>query len=149
MLKNDKKVKKSKIFLRMSEKSSTFARFLEPDRLEMGVHKYDYELDSAWFEAVEKSEIQGGKVQCHAILAVNSEGYSLSISCRGTVQVICDRCLDLMDVDVDVQEDEVESEDTKRLDLEWLAYEIIATSLPMVHRHPEGGCDPNVTKFIN
>ena len=133
----------------MSEKNSTFARFLEPDRLEMGIHEYDYVLDGTWFEAVEKSEIRGGAVRCHAVLAVKSEGYSLSISCQGKVQVICDRCLDLMDVDVDVQEDEVESEDTKHLDLEWLAYEIIATSLPMVLRHPEGECDPSVTKFIN
>ncbi len=133
----------------MSEKSSTFARFLEPDRLEIGVHEYDYVLDSAWFKAVEKSEILGGEVRCHAILTVNEEGYTLSIDCQGKVQVTCDRCLDEMDVDIDVQEDEVESEDSKCLDLEWLAYEIIATSLPLVFRHPEGECDESVTKFIN
>jgi uncharacterized metal-binding protein YceD (DUF177 family) len=67
----------------------------------------------------------------------------------GQVQVTCDRCLDSMDVDVDIYEEEMELEDDpKQLDLAWLAYELIIVNLPLVHSHQDGGCNPEMDALL-
>lgn len=117
------------------------------DRLEVGKHTWEYELDDAFFRSIEKTELLGGKVQAVAELNLGEESFSLVVSVRGTVQVTCDRCLDPMDIAVDTREELEMEEDTRELDLNWLAYELIIVHLPLVHSHQEGGCTPKWLHF--
>lgn len=134
---------------------------IDLSRLPVGVHRFDIQLDDAFFASLEKTEILGGKVSAQATLNLREEDYSLKIAVHGTVDVVCDRCLDPMPLEIDDEqeifsEDEVFPDETgKTLDgkgqivnLQWLAYEIASINIPLVHCHPEGGCNPQMDLLL-
>ena len=121
---------------------------IELSKLEIGDYSFDYELDSAYFQSVEKSEVLSGHVQAKAELALRERDFDLRIKVSGTVQVTCDRCLDPMDVAVDAEDDMEMDEGTEMLDLEWLAYELVIVNLPLVHSHQAGGCNPQMDALL-
>ena len=50
---------------------------------------------------------------------------------------------------VDVFEDEWDwDEEPKKVDLSWLAYELIIVNLPLVHSHQDGGCNPEMAALL-
>lgn len=128
------------------------------DRLNFGQYQYDFVLDSEYFSQQEKSEIIGGNVAVHVALNWRSEDLDVVVSVRGKVSLTCDRCLDLIEFDVEAEEDMaplleeeffLEKGTTGRnLDLEWLAYELVVVNLPLVHCHPEGGCNPQMDALL-
>ncbi|MCQ2346636.1 MAG: DUF177 domain-containing protein [Paludibacteraceae bacterium] len=129
------------------------------DKLEIGRYSYDFVLDDAYLTAQERTELLGGKVEAHVALNLRANDFDLTVAVRGQVQLPCDRCLDPMNVDIDAEEDmaplldeEVEVIDNRdagrSLDLNWLAYELIVVNLPLVHCHPEGGCNPSMDSLL-
>ena len=119
------------------------------DSLELGVHVFDFQLDNAYFSEIENSELLGGEVKVEARLNLREYDFDLDIAVKGLVQVICDRCLDEMDVAIDVEENEWEWDDQPKLiDLSWLAYELIIVNLPLVHSHQDGGCNPEMDALL-
>ena len=127
-------------------------------RLPVGTHHFDVLLDDDFFGSLEKSEILSGKVTAQATLTLREEDYSLRMAVRGTVFVVCDRCLDPMPVEID-DEQEIFSEDEEmsdgrqatasdQLDLSWLAYEIASINIPLVHCHQAGGCNPQMDLLL-
>ena len=90
---------------------------------------------------------------------------TLRLHITGTVKVTCDRCLDPMEVQLNPIEDQVvlklapeAGEDDNAIyvaeaqpvfDLGWLMYELIAVSLPVVHSHAEGECNPQMEAILN
>lgn len=121
---------------------------IDLERLEIGRYSYDYQLNDSFFRSVEKTEILGGNVECKACLDLRERDFDLTIFVNGEVQVTCDRCLDVMSIDVDEEEQMDVEEDAKTLDLNWLAYELIVVNLPLVHSHPEGECNPDMEKLL-
>ncbi|MGN1239834.1 MAG: YceD family protein [Paludibacteraceae bacterium] len=121
---------------------------IELSKLEIGNYSFDYELDSEYFQSVEKSEVLSGHVQAKAELALRERDFDLRIKVGGTVQVTCDRCLDPMDLAVDAEEDMELDEGTETIDLEWLAYELVIVNLPLVHSHQPGGCNPQMDALL-
>ena len=83
---------------------------------------------------------------------------------NGEVTTFCDRCLGKMNVPVDGEEhlcvrfSDTETTDDENvvilpenafeMDLAQWLYEYVAVRIPMQHIHPDGDCDPEVTKFI-
>mgnify|MGYP006358164335 FL=1 len=119
------------------------------DKLEIGEHLFDLQLDNSYFSTIENSELLGGTVDVKVRLDLRKEDFAVDVDIVGQVQVTCDRCLDSMDVDVDIYEEELEfEEDTKQIDLAWLAYELIIVNLPLVHSHQEGGCNPEMDALL-
>ena len=119
------------------------------DLLNVGNHVFDFQLDSSYFTSVENSDLLGGNVQVHAELKLRERDFDLTVEAQGVVQVTCDRCLDVMDEEVDVYEDEWDwDEEPKQVDLSWLAYELIVVNLPLVHSHQEGGCNPEMDALL-
>ncbi len=120
------------------------------DALSLGEHLIDFQLDDTYLQAIEKSEILGGRVEVKAHLDLREEDFDLQISVDGVVQVTCDRCLDPMDIPVHAEENEWEwdEQNVHTIDLAWLAYELIAVSLPVVHSHQPGGCNPKMAALL-
>lgn len=112
------------------------------------MHQFDFQLDSEFFSTQEKSEILSGQVNCHAVLTLREDDYDLLLAAKGTVQVTCDRCLDPMDVVVDIEEDAETEEQNMGLNLVWAVYEMIVLHLPLVHSHPEGKCNPQMQELL-
>ncbi len=121
---------------------------IELDKLELGRHSYEFSLDNAYFNDIEKTELLGGKVVVKAELDLRATTLSLHVWVDGVVQVTCDRCLESMDISVCEDDDmEIES-DARSLDLNWLAYELIVVNLPLVHCHQPGGCNPEMDALL-
>ena len=125
-------------------------------RLPIGTHHFDFQLDNAFFESLEKSEILRGQVDCKATLNLREEDYQLNIAVHGTVFVVCDRCLDPMALEID-DEQEIFSEDEendqmvndKMVNLQWLAYEIVSINIPIVHSHQAGECNKQMELLLH
>ena len=140
----------------MSEQSHYI---IDLSRLPIGTHSFDIQLDDDFFASLEKTEILSGNISAKATLNLREEDYQLNIAVRGTVFVVCDRCLDPMPLDID-DEQEIFSEDeedeetehrktsNRTLDLTWLAYEIVSINIPLVHSHQPGGCNPQMDLLL-
>ena len=132
---------------------------IDLSRLGLGSYVFDIALNDEFFASVEKSEILSGKVAAKATLNLREDDYSLTIAVRGTVFVVCDRCLDPMPLEIE-DEQEIWSEDedeangegqkakAQSIDLSWLAYEIVSVNIPLVHCHPTGGCNPQMDLLL-
>ena len=152
----------------MSKKYSNFAadfalmsehdhNIIDLKRLEIGVHRFDFQLNDAFFASLEKTEILGGQVVATATLNLREDFYTLTIAVQGTVKVVCDRCLDPMELTIDDEQesdsDELAEElsatnNEQSLDLTWLAYEIVSINIPLVHCHPTGGCNTQMDLLL-
>ena len=136
----------------MSEKSHYI---IELSRLPIGTHSFDITLDDAFFKDLEKTEILSGKVECKATLNLREEDYQLNIAVRGTVFVVCDRCLDPMPLEIDVNDEMIDSLNdaaelpNDELDLSWLAYEIVSINIPLVHSHQAGECNTQMELLLH
>lgn len=124
------------------------AHIVELTKLEPGRYEFEYELNTEFFQTIEKTELLGGKVNAKAVLNLREDDYDLTISEKGVVQVTCDRCLEPMDLDVDYEDDMEPEDGAKVLDLRWLAYEIIIVNLPLVHSHAKGECNPEMQQLL-
>ena len=123
---------------------------IDLERLPIGRHSYDITLDNAFFENLEKSEILGGEVAGKATLNLREEGYQLNIAVHGTVFVVCDRCLDPMSLEIEANDEgEWLEANGERLDLSWLAYEIVSINIPIVHCHQEGECNKQMELLLH
>ena len=118
--------------------------------LPIGTHLFDLQLDSDFFSSLEKTEILHGEVVAKAVLNLREEDYQLNITVRGTVFVVCDRCLDPMPIEIEANDEIVESEESRdeSLDLSWLAYEIVSINIPIVHSHQAGECNKQMELLL-
>ena len=125
------------------------SHIIEIEKLELGEHLFDFQLDNSYFSTIEVSEVLGGEVDAKVRLIVEEDSVAVDVDLCGTVQVTCDRCLEPMDVEVDVYEEDVDlEEEPQMLDMAWLAYELIIVNLPLVHSHQDGGCNPEMDALL-
>jgi uncharacterized metal-binding protein YceD (DUF177 family) len=136
-------------FARMSEQSHYI---IDLSRLPIGTHSFDIQLNNDFFASLEKSEILSGDVAAKATLNLREEDYQLNITVRGTVFVVCDRCLDPMPLEIEANDelmnDEPEAPNDK-IDLSWLAYEIVSINIPIVHSHQPGECNAQMELLLH
>ena len=137
----------------MSEKSHYI---IDLQRLPLGTHSFDFQLDNGFFTSLEKSEILNGQVAAKATLNLREEDYQLNISVHGTVFVVCDRCLDPMPLEINdeqtiesVEEEEPLNSKLSTLNLSWLAYEIVSINIPLVHSHQPGECNKQMELLLH
>ena len=133
----------------MSEQSHYI---IDLSRLPIGTHSFDIQLNNDFFASLEKSEILSGDVAAKATLNLREEDYQLNITVRGTVFVVCDRCLDPMPLEIEANDelmnDEPEAPNDK-IDLSWLAYEIVSINIPIVHSHQPGECNAQMELLLH
>ena len=138
----------------MSEKNHYI---IDLKRLPVGTHTFDITLDDAFFKSLEKTEILSGNVECQATLNLREEDYQLNIAVRGTVFVVCDRCLDPMSLEIDDNQEIFSDEEDEEplnsklstLNLSWLAYEIVSINIPIVHSHQAGECNKQMELLLH
>ncbi|MBQ6166020.1 MAG: DUF177 domain-containing protein [Muribaculaceae bacterium] len=129
--------------------------------LPFGTHTVECHLDESFFNLDEQLEVRRADVDVTVEVTRKSENtYRLEVSCRGAVTTACDRCLDDLDLPVDVDyclnveqmgtelddsNDEllIVPSDWRELDAAPLVRDTVLLAIPMTHCHEnEEDCNP-------
>lgn len=137
--------------------------------LKEGEHVFEFDVDNAFFEGLEYSVIEKGKLKTIVHLIKGSRHLELDVAIDGYVDVICDRCLDEYPENISFEgriyvkfgeethndDDEiwVISRDENDLDLTHYIYESINLSLPYKKIHPDdkhgiSTCNPDMLEKL-
>lgn len=132
--------------------------------LKDGEHKFEYFLDTTFFQAIEDTFILDGEVDAEVTLVKRGDLHQVNILVDGYVSLTCDRCLAPLEEDVYSERDMIvklgaeyieESDEVLILpekegvfDLSWLLYEDVVLSLPMQRMHEEGGCNQEMLSHL-
>jgi uncharacterized metal-binding protein YceD (DUF177 family) len=121
--------------------------------LKVGLHEYSLDINREFFELFEESEIESGDVKTRILLDKKTEMIVLSVFLEGSVDIECDRCLDIYSQSISyegriyikfgaetVEENEelwVLSNKESHIDLSKYIYESICLSRPAQRLHPD------------
>ena len=131
---------------------------------------FSWQAGKEFFESFENTEILDAHLD--ADVRVEKSGRYIGVDCdvRGEVTVECDRCLDELDMPVDVEirlsvkygseESSEEPQPGERevifvpdtdaeLDMSQIIYDYVCLSLPMQRTHAPGGCTPLAMKYYS
>jgi len=137
--------------------------------LKEGHHIIDFEIDKAFFDQFEESEVKEGSLIANIEMDKRTTHLDLKIGISGSVRVSCDRCLEMFsqpvtsenrllikfgksleDIDPDILSVPVNEHE---LDLQQQIYEFIMLALPIRRVHPadkkgKSTCDPVMLKKL-
>lgn len=120
-----------------------------------------------FFQAFENEEIKEADINVVCRGCKRGTDILLDLDISGSVTVVCDRCLENLTLPVETDADLIlrtreggeESADgrevlvhepsEKEVDLGQVVYDYVCLSLPMQRVHPEGGCNPDVVRFLS
>lgn len=137
--------------------------------LKEGRHEFEFDVDDLFFEQFESSEIKKGKLSVTVILDKNRQVFEMGFFIKGTVQCICDRCLDELDLPLQYQgklffkfgEESYEltdeiiilSSSEYKVDISQYIYEFIHLALPYRKIHPDingkSGCNSGMIQKLD
>ena len=156
---------RAQIYLRVSMND----KFIIPlNGLTAGENHFSWQTGKEFFDSFENSEILDAHLDTD--VRIEKSGRYIGVDCdvRGEVKVECDRCLDELELPVDVeimlsvkygneessdepQEGEREvlfvPEDSAELDMRQIIYDYVCLSLPMQRVHEDGECNPDTMKY--
>lgn len=122
-----------------------------------------FHLDDAFFQAVDGPEIKQGDLNAHLTVRKTTGAFECHIDITGTIQIVCDRCLDLTNLPINIDtlikvrlgeefDDDGEwitiPEEDDVFDLSWLLYEIVALEIPLQHVHEPGACNESMISAL-
>jgi uncharacterized protein len=137
--------------------------------LKPGHHQFDFDIDGAFFEKFESSEIHDGKIRISVDLEKEERMMVLNFTISGNVTMPCDRCNVPFDLPVsghemlilklgDHFEEESETvvlipEAERKINISNYIYEYTHLLLPARRVHPDdengnSSCDPEVLKKL-
>lgn len=141
--------------------------------VELGKHSYSINCDDTFFEIAEIPDLQKGLVKLQIEMDISEKMILLDFHFNGQVELPCDRCLDIVPIDLDftenlvvklvpfvndmeqTEEDDlwIIDENTYDLDVFHFVYESISLHLPMQILHPEDengvpACNPEILKKL-
>ena len=143
-------------------------KFIIPlNGLTVGENVFSWQTGKEFFDSFENSEILDAHLDTD--VRVEKSGRYIGVDCdvRGEVTVECDRCLDELDMPIDVEiklsvkygseESSEEPQQGERevifipetdaeMDMSQIIYDYVCLSLPMQRVHDDGECDPEVMK---
>ena len=137
--------------------------------LKPGSHTFDFKVGKLFFDQVEDAEIRDGEVAVTVTMVKEERMMDFHFKIHGTVMVSCDRCNELMELEVNGNERLIvkygdryyeESEDVQiipetshQFDLSPFIYEYIHLLVPIRRVHPEDAegksqCAPEILKKL-
>ena len=126
----------------------------------------NYRLGKEFFEGDEPTEVSEADVEVVVTVTRKSDcDYRLSISCQGTIEIPCDRCLEPMIHQVDttypitIRQEGAElddsrdglllvPEDWRELDLTPLVRDTVLLTIPIMHTHAPGECNAEMLAHL-
>jgi len=138
--------------------------------LSQGKHLYEFEIDDRFFDEFEEAFVESGKVNVQLTLEKQSSLIILWFDIQGTVNVQCDRCLEMYDQEIQSKErifvkfgekEFVDGDDViwvsandHQLNVAQLIYEFIGLAIPIKRIHPgdkngNSTCDQEMIDKLN
>ena len=136
--------------------------------LPFGTHTVECHLDESFFNIDEQSEVRRADVDVTLNVTRKSEStYRLEIACNGTVTIPCDRCLDDLDLPVEVDyclnveqmgtelddsNDEllIVPSDWREMDAAPIVRDTVLLAIPMTHCHEnEEDCNVDMLDLLD
>ena len=127
------------------------------------VTTFEFDLGKDYFAALDTTEVESGLLHVSLSIRKASGFFDLQFHTVGTVDIQCDRCLDLMEQPIETdnrltakfgstssEDDEtvMVDENEGMLDVSWLIYEFIVLAIPIQHVHVTGKCNPAMTQVL-
>ena len=131
--------------------------------LKLGKHVFEYEVNDSFFDDLEYSLIQKGKVHVRLELEKKETMLIATFWVEGAVETECDRCTGPLELKIKgdyrliykfghgESEDEtlvIIDPDEYQINVKGPIYELITLSVPNRKVHPEGQCDEEMWKLV-
>ncbi len=134
-----------------------------------GSHTFEYQADGEFFQTFGSEIIQDAVCDIRMVVTKSRDFIKLDCTIIGSVIVECDRCLDDLQIPIDVNrsllvkfgseeedadigagdDDVMMVEDAAvMLDLSQFVYDYVCLALPLQMVHPEGECNPQMTAYL-
>ncbi len=138
--------------------------------LSQGKHIFDFEIDDKFFSAFEGGLVEKGRINVRLTIEKQSSLMIFWFDIQGTVNVQCDRCLEMFDQSIKSQDrifvkfgekEYVDGDDViwvgandYQLNVSQLIYEFIGLAMPIKNNHPDdehgnSTCDPEMIEKLN
>jgi uncharacterized metal-binding protein YceD (DUF177 family) len=138
--------------------------------LKVGRYTFNFEIGDKFFEQFEGSEIKEGTLYANIEMDKRSSHFDILVKITGSVQIGCDRCLEMFFQPIDCEnrllvklggkwdEDDPDiltiAADEQELDIRQYIYEYIHLALPIKRIHPDdkdgkSTCNPDMLNRIN
>ncbi len=130
-----------------------------------GRHTFHFVLEDSFFNCFEATKGTEGKIEAVVEIIKSSLLMEVNMKIEGSVKAICDRCLEVFDLQIKGElslyvkqsSREVDNEDDfiilapedDFLDLSSYLYEIYMLNYPMRVVHEEGHCDPAMERVLD
>lgn len=135
-----------------------------------GLSSFEYNIESSFFSRFDDPDLREGDLIAEVFAEKRSSHIGLTIRIRGTINLLCDRCLETFKHKVDCENrilikfgrtyDDSDpdiitlAKGENELDLSQFFYEFISLSLPIKRVHPPGagkadGCDRDMIDKLN
>ncbi|MFA9389404.1 MAG: DUF177 domain-containing protein [Prolixibacteraceae bacterium] len=137
--------------------------------LKEGKHEYEFDIDERFFEKFENNEVTKGDLKAEVTLNKQSNLMIIDMYVSGTVELLCDRCLEYYPQEVENESkiyikfgdenEEMSDEvlvitfDQNQINVAQYLYELIILGLPIKHVHPDdqsgkSTCDPEMLEKL-
>jgi len=138
--------------------------------LKEGVHNFVFEINKEFFDLIEYAELSNSNMKINCELNKMSSMLVFRFVANGTVELVCDRCLDEFDYQIDFDEtifvkfgeenQEIEADvvilerGSNEIDILELIYQLIMIYLPIKKIHADdidgnSTCNPQMLERIN
>lgn len=129
-----------------------------------GTHEYEYHLDKQFFEDMDSSDVRNADLDVRLVVRYDGIAYDLSFAITGEITLLCDRCLDEMQMPVDTnyhivvkygddyRDDSDElleiPERDANLNVSYMIYDTVVLTIPIKHVHPVGKCNRAMSALL-
>jgi uncharacterized protein len=138
--------------------------------LKEGIHFYDFVLNTGFFEYFNNPDLPGGNIIVKLALQKKPQFFELDFHLTGTMDLICDRCLEVFSYNTDVKDklivrygnnyEELDDniiiipKEASRFNIAQYIYEFAVLSIPYKKIHPDdennvSQCNPEMIKRLN
>lgn len=130
----------------------------------IGIQEFEYHLGKQFFVNMESPDIHDADLTVKLTVNHQSELYDMTFVVTGEITLICDRCLDNMQLLVDTSyhisvkygdrynddsDDLLEiPESDAYLNVAYMIYDTVALIVPMKHVHPLGKCNRQMSAML-
>ncbi|MBD5198224.1 MAG: DUF177 domain-containing protein [Bacteroidales bacterium] len=132
--------------------------------LPVGTHQMQYRLGKQFFANMESQDVRDADIDVALTLDHRNDLYDLTFKLTGTVTVLCDRCLDEMELPIDTEyhivvkygetynddsDEFLEIPDSENyLNVAYMLNDTVALAIPIKHVHPLGKCNRSMSALL-